>query len=67
MNFAKVLSEEFSIREDYSNNIINLLEEAKTHYLTRCLQHLVFDNSREDIGGIVPAVGTKIPAVSHKV
>ncbi len=30
MNFAKVLSEEFSIREDYSNNIINLLEEGNT-------------------------------------
>ena len=30
MDFAKVLSEEFSIREDYSNNIINLLEEGNT-------------------------------------
>ncbi len=30
MDYAKVLSEEFSIREDYSNNIINLLEEGNT-------------------------------------
>ena len=30
MEFSKVLSEEFSIREDYSKNIIDLLEEGNT-------------------------------------
>jgi len=30
MEFSKILSEEFSIREDYSKNIIDLLEEGNT-------------------------------------
>ena len=30
MDFGKVLSEEFKIREDYSRNIIMLIEEGNT-------------------------------------
>ena len=30
MEYAKVLAEEFSIKEEYSQNVINLLEEGDT-------------------------------------